>query len=232
MRRAVIFILCLALLMGCQASGIRGFWNNVPLLEADISLSEDRFADFAELAVAAPEADALAAMDVLFDRLKQDPVAYYVYAEWVDGAFYNPLSPCRSASLYGKAVQRIVADGVLEMNECEPFLQKREWIQYNQPGAQAMVPGISSFDSRTLVLVLELSCPSCRQALERLYSDPQWAGMRHLAVCCGRGSQPDIPGWEYLSPNNPTVVFDPNVTPVYFVVAADGIVEQGYTAAL
>jgi len=231
MRRAVIFILCLALLSGCQASDIRSYWNDVPLLEADIRLSEDRFADFAELAIAAPEADALAAMDVLFDRLTQDSVAYYVYSEWVDGAFYNPLSPCRSASLYGKAVERMVADAVLELNECEPFLQRREWIEYNQPGAPATVPGCASFDSRTLVLVLDLSCPSCRQALERLSSDSQWAGLRHVAVCCGRGTKPDVPGWEYLFPENFTVVFDPHVTPIYFLVAADGSVEHGYTPA-
>ena len=232
MKHAVEIILCLALLAGCQASGIRGYWDTLPLLEDDISLSEDRFADFAELAVAAPEADALAAMDALFDRLKQDIVAYYVYSDWVDGAFYSLLSPCRSATLYGKAVDRMMTDAVLQADECEPFLQKREWIRYNLPGAPATVPGYPSFTGRTLVLVMDLSCPSCREALEKLSSDPQWAGLRHLAVCCGFGAEPAVPGWEYLFPDNAADIFDPRLTPLYFVVAADGTVESGYALAI
>lgn len=225
-------ILCLVLLAGCQASGIRGYWNSVPLLEEDINLSEDRFASFAERAVAAPEADALAAMDVLFDRLQQDTVAYYIYSEWVDGAFYNLLSPCRNAALYGKAVERMITDAVLQEDEYMPFLQRREWMQYNQPGAPASVPGYVSFDQRTLVLVLDLSCPSCRRALEQCASDPQWATVKRLAVCCGHGPHPTVPGWEYVFPENASAVFDLHLTPVCFVVAADGTVESGYTPAL
>lgn len=232
MKHSAVITLCLALLMGCQASGIRGYWDAFPLLEKDLSLSEDRFARFAELTVAAPQDQALAAMDILFDKLKQDTVAYYVYSEWVDGAFYNLLSPCRSVPLYSKAVERMVSDAVLQLEECEPFLQRREWMQFNQPGAPATVPGRNTFPSRTLVLVLDLSCPSCRQALERLSADPQWAEARHLAVCCGSGPLPTVPGWEYLSPENATAVFDPHLSPIYFVVAAGGTVECGYTPAL
>ena len=232
MKYAAQMILCLAFLTGCRASGIGGYWNNCPLLDNNLSTCEERFADFAELAVAAPQADALAAMDALFDRLKQDTVAYYIYSEWMDGAFYNLLSPCRNATLYTKAVDRIVADSVLSTAECEPFLKKRQWIGYNLPGERAVVPGHPSFTDRTLVLVLDLGCSSCRQALEKLSSDPQWAGIRHLAVCCGYGPHPDIPGWDYLYPDNPSSVFDPDLTPIYFTVAADGTVESGYSPAL
>lgn len=232
MKHAATIILCLALLSGCQAHGIRGYWNSGPLLDKDIRAAEEHFADFAELAVASPEADALAAMDALFDRLRQDTVAYYIYSDWINGAFYNLLSPCRSEALYGKAVERIVNDAVLQTDECEPFLQKLQWIGYNQPGEPAVVPGCTSFNDRTLVLVLDLSCPSCRQALEKLSSDPQWAGARHVAVCCGYGSHPDIPGWDYLFPENASAVFDPELTPIYFIVAADGTVESGYALAL
>ena len=232
MRHSAVFILCLALLTGCQASGIRGFWNDVPLLENDLSVSEDRFASFAEQAVSAPEEDALAAMDDLFDKLKEDPVAYYIYTEWIDASFYSPLSPCRSAVLYDKAVDRIVADGILSADECGPFLRNREWILYNREGAKATVPGISEFNARTLVLVLDMSCPSCREALQNLAEDPQWNDAKKLAVCLGYGPQPSVPGWDYLFPENGAVVFDIHMTPVYFVVAADGTVERGYTLAL
>ena len=232
MKHSTVFCLCLALLTGCQASGIRSYWNDVPLLEKDLSVSEDRFARFAEQAVSAPEEDVLAAMDGLFDKLKQDSVAYYVYSDWMDGAFYSPLSPCRNATFYNKAVDRLVADGILSTDECEPFLRRREWIMYNREGSKAVIPGLSDIDTRTLVLVLDLSCPSCREALQKLAEDPQWDNAKKLAVCLGYGPQPSVPGWDYLSPENGNVVFDIHMTPVYFVVAADGTVERGYTLAL
>lgn len=232
MRYAVKILLCLALLSGCRAQGVRGYWDQFPLLEDDIRLSEDRFADFAELAVKAPEADAIAAIDVLFDKLKKDSVAYYVYSDWIDAAFYSLYSPCRNATLYNKAVERIVTDAVLQTYECEPFLKRREWIGYNRPGDKAVVPGRSSITERTLVLVLDLSCPSCHKALEKLSSDPEWAGTRHLAVCFGPETHPVHPDWDFLFDNNSAAIFDPQMTPIYFVVAADGSVEKGYTMAL
>lgn len=232
MKKTAELILCLALLAGCQASGIRGYWKNVPLLDNDIEASQDRFAQFAELAVDVPEEDALAAMDLLFDRLVQDTVAYYIYSEWLQSAFYSPLSPCRNPLLYDKAVERIVADGILNTDECEPFLRTREWLQYNREGEKATVPGLSQTDTRTLVLVLDMSCPSCRQALETLAQDPQWSDCKKVAVCMGYGPRPSVPGWEYLSPENASAVFDIHMTPVYFVLAADGTVERGYAPAL
>ena len=232
MKSSFAAVLCLALLAGCQASGVGEFWNTHSIDYSDIHAAEEQFADFAELAVAAPEEDALTALDALFDKLKQDTVAYYVYAEWMDGAFYNLLSPCRNPVLYGKAVDRMVADGILTENDYAPYLRRREWIGYNLEGAQAFVPGMSSFDARTLVLVLDLGCPSCREALEKLGGDPQWEGVRKLAVGLGYGPHPDVPGWEFLFPENGMAVFDIGMTPIYFVVAADGTVERGYTLAL
>ena len=232
MRSSFTAVLCLALLTGCQAAGVGNFWEKHSIDYTDIRAAEDQFADFAELAAAAPAEEAYAALDDLFDRLKQDTVAYYIYSEWMEGAFYNLLSPCRSAALYGKSVDRIVADGVLTENDYAPYLRRREWIGYNLEGAQAFVPGMSSFDTRTLVLVLDLGCPSCREALEKLGNDPQWEGIRKLAVGLGYGLHPEVPGWEFLFPENGTAVFDIGMTPVYFVVAADGTVERGYALAL
>ena len=80
--------------------------------------------------------------------------------------------------------------------------------------------------------MLDPSCPSCREALQKLASDPEWADIHRLAVFCGYGSLPDIPGWESVSLMGDSSVFDPQLTPVYFVVAADGTVERGYTLAL
>jgi hypothetical protein len=232
MKRFLAVVACALLLVSCGRQGVRSFWSSHSIDYTHIRAAEDQFADFAELAVASRPEDACAAIDSLFDRLLEDEVAYYIYAEWVDGAFYSPLSPCRNAALYSKAVERMVTDGVFSQDDCEPFLQKREWIQYNQKGAKATVPGRSSFKGRTLVLVLDLGCPSCREALEKLASDPAWEDVEKWAVGLGYGPAPDVPDWDYLFPGDGTAVFDIHMTPVYFVVAADGTVETSYTLAL
>ena len=232
MKRWLLIPVLALVLFSCSHASLRTFWDSHSIDYSDYRAAEDQFADFAELAVKGPQAEAFAAMDNLFDKLKQDTVAAYIYSEWVDGAFYSIFSPCRDAALYGKAVERMVTDGVMEMYDCEPFLQKREWIQYNQTGAKATVPGRSSFKGRTLVLVLDVGCPSCREALEKLASDPAWEGVEKWAVCLGYGPAPDISGWEYLFPEDGTAVFDIHMTPVYFVVTADGTVETSYTLAL
>lgn len=225
-------ILCLALLSGCQTGNVASFWDGRSVAVDDIAAAEDQFADFASAAVSAQPQDALHAMDVLFDKLKQDAVAYFIYAEWMDGAFYNILSPCRSALLYGKAVERLVSDGILVENEYAPFLRRLEWMQLNAEGSPATVPGCARFDARTLVLVLDLGCPSCREALEKLGNAPEWNGVRKIAVGLGNGPQPSVSGWEYLFPENGTSCFDIHTSPIYFVVAPDGTVEKGYTPAL
>ena len=232
MKQLTAVVLCLALLSGCQAPNVSNYWNNRSIDYSDIQFAENQFADFAELASASNGQDALKAMDVLFDKLKKDTVAYYIYSNWMDGAFYSLLSPCRNAALYSKAVERIVADGILNMDECDPFLQRREWIQYNLKGTEAIVPGLSKTDTRTLVLVLDLGCPSCREALEAFAADPKWNEVQRMAVCMGYGPKPSVSGWNYLFPENASAVFDIHMTPICFVVAADGTVESGYQPVL
>lgn len=231
MKYILNIILCLVLLAGCQAGNVASFWDGRSVAVEDIAASEEQFADFVSAAAKAPSQDALHAMDVLFDKLKEDAVDYFIYAEWMN-AFYDILSPCRSALLYGKAVERLVSDGILTENEYAPFLRRLEWMQLNTEGSPAMVPGCSHFDTRTLVLVLDLGCPSCREALEKLGAAPEWNGVRKIAVGLGNGPQPTVPGWKYLFPENGNACFDLHSSPAYFVVAAGGVVEKGYTPAL
>lgn len=226
-----ILLLSILPIISCSEQGVRSFWKTHSIDYTDIDAAQEQFADFAELAVAAPEKEAIAALDVLFDQLRKDEVAYYIYADWMAGAFYNLHSPCRNAQLFNRAVERMEKDGVMTVGACEPFIRQRNWIGYNRQGTQADVPGVT-FDRRTLVLVLDLGCSSCREALEKLEADPRWKDLRHVAVGCGYGSVPDVPGWEYFTPDNATEVFDPRLTPVYFVVSPEGIVEQPYTIAL
>ena len=232
MQRFLSIVLILVLLTGCRATGIRGFWDDVTLVEDDIRESEDRFAEFAEKAVAAPEEEAPAELDNLFDRLRGDTIAHWLYSEWCESAFYSALSPCRNAALYSRAVEHIVSDSILPSDEAAPYIQKRDWMQLNRTGARAVVPGVETSGRRTLVLVLDFSCPSCREALTTLGSNPDFAGMRHVAVCSGHSQVIDIPGWEFVFPDNFSSFFDITMTPVYFVVSQDGVVEQTYTPAL
>ena len=232
MQRCLSIVLALLLLTGCRETGIRGFWENVPLIEDNLRVSEDRYADFAEMAVASPREEAFAAIDSLYSRLRTDTVAYYLYAEWLDGAFYSILSPCRDAELYSRAVEHIVTDGILPADECEPFVRKRDWIMLNRVGERAVVPGFVPDGMRTLVLVLDVSCPTCREALTSLGSNPDFVEARRVAVCCGEGPEPVVPGWEYIFPGNYSAFFDVRMTPVYFVISQTGEVEQTYTVAI
>lgn len=228
MRKAAAILLLLASLYGCKASGIVNYWIDNSTDYSDFDAAQDRFANYAEQAVAASEADALASMDILFDKLKEDEIAYYVYTDLVNSAFYNPLSPCRNAALYCKAVERIASDGIFSENECEPFHNKANWIRNNLAGSPAIVPGVVLDGRRTLVLVLNLGCPSCANALGKLAESPEWADVRRVAIGLGYGPEPDVPGWEYCFPGDTQDVFDPEITPTYFVVSAEGLVEDSY----
>jgi len=230
---------CVMLVSGCHSAGngpgaaISGYWKDKTLLEEDIRVSQNLFADFAEIAANAPFEEAEAALGLLFDRLKaEDEVAYYIYSEWMEGAFYNPYSSCRNVGLFTYAVDRIVSDGVMNPDEYAPMLQKRDWMNINKEGETAVYPQADPQGRSTLVLVLDLSCPSCREALTRLREKPEWNDARHLAICCGDGSIPEVPGWEYQTMKDHEAVFDIKMTPVYYVIDGSGVVTQSYTPAL
>ena len=232
MRRWSVIFLLVALFSGCREGGFKEYWNVHSIDYCDVDAAKEQFGIYAEQAVTVPKAEALASLDVLFDKLKKDEVAYYLYIGWINGAFYSLLSPCRNAALYAKAVERMSTDGILSEDECEPWLQKSRWIQFNREGAPATIPGFVQDGRRTLVLVLDLGCPSCREALTTLASDPQWTEARRIAIGCGRGPEPDVPGWGYYFPEDAADFFDPQLTPVYFVVSTEGMVEKPYTLAL
>ena len=222
---ALIVMMALSV-TACEEPEIVRFWDTHSIDYSDIKAAEYQFADFAEQAVAAPEKDAFKAIDVLYNHLKKDEVAYYIYSDWMEAAFYNLLSPCHSPALFQKAVSRIVKDGIIPEGTRDPFVQKGEWSRYNAQGAAATVPGVV-FHDRTLVLVLDKSCPSCREALSLLLE--KWPDIRRVAVCCGYGPEPSVEGWEYVQADSSNPVFDPRMTPIYFVVASDGTVEVSYT---
>ena len=126
----------------------------------------------------------------------------------------------------------MTTDGILSESEWEPYLRKQTWMQYNQVGDPATIPGVTLDGRRTLVLVLDLGCPSCKETLTTLAAQPEWADVRRVAIGCGYGPEPGVPGWDYYFPDNATEIFDPQMTPVWFVVSGDGTVETPYTLVL
>ena len=225
-KRKIWALVFLALsVISCEQPEIVRFWDTHSIDYSDIDAAEEQFADFAELAVAAPERDALKAIDVLYDRLKKDEVAYYIYSDWMESAFYNLLSPCHNPVLFRKAVDRIVRDGVIPVGTYDHFVKKREWSGYNHEGSVATVPGVV-IRERSVVLVLDQGCTSCREALASVKE--QFPDLRRIAVCCGYGPAPAVEGWEYVMADSSAPVFDPRMTPIYFTVSSDGIVEVSY----
>lgn len=230
MKKLLPVLLTAFALASCAGSGVKGYWQKHPPQILDIPKAKEQVAAFAELTTISSQEDALLETDRLFDLLKQDEVAYYVYSEWIDGIFYSINSPFRNAILYSKAAERIITDGVFSPDECEPFIKRRDWALINQQGTEAVIPGVVATGSHSLVLVVDLGCPSCRTTLSTLNdSHPEY---RHIAVCLGHGPSPDVEGWEYVFPEQAEKVFDIRNTPAYFVVSPDGTVEKPYSTAL
>lgn len=239
LRHVLALIFTAAALLSCQsgkkpAASVIDYWDRHDWhLDEDLDITEERFADFAELAAAAPKEEAIAALGALLDSLKaKDEVAYYIYAGWVEGAFYHPLSPCRNYDLYSYAVDRIATDGVMSSDEFAPLLRRKHWMSLNLPGEKAVIPEADPEGRNTLVLVVDLSCPTCRESLESLAALPEWGETRHVAYCCGYGNIPDVPGWEYVRLQNPDEWFDIQMTPFYYVTDPAGVVVTPYTPAL
>lgn len=229
MRRLGVILLSFVLLISCREAGVKYFWDSHSIDYSDIDAAHDQFVDYAALASAADTSAALVSMDRLFDKLKEDEVAYYIYTEWVEGIFYHPFSPYRSEALYARAVERMGTDGIFSEDECVPYRQRLGWMRLNRLGGPATVPDVALDGRRTLVLVFDLGCPSCREALQTLAAEPRWAEVRRVAIGCGYGPEPEIPGWEYVRPEHFRQYFDQRVAPFWFVVSADGTVETSYS---
>ena len=237
MKRISALAILVVLLAGCRQSGVSAFWDGVDInVSADnYSEAEERFADFAELAVASPTEEALKGLDALFDKLRGNEVSYYIYEEWIEGSFYTILSPCRNAALFDAAAARMQSDGVLTDME-DRIASLRHWNSLNLEGARCSLPPLTGADGSPVevpdgqpctILLVDVSCRSCTAALGGLSGGEG----RHIAVCFGGNRAPDAPGWEYCFSRSVREWFDPESAPMYFRVAADGTVTQPYTPA-
>ena len=229
--RTLLLITCLGfatVLAGCRHdSRIQDYWSDtdIAVTQSNYQQSEDRFARFSEEAIKAPSEDAVAALDSLFNKLKADDV----YSDWMVRSFYSILSPCRSAMLFGAAVNRIKEDGVLDAYYIERMERLLGYIQLNNIGDRcALPPGSINPDGKsTLYLVLDITCPSCIESLKKLSSDQSCE--ERVALCFGGNSAPRVDGWKYCFPSEMEAFFDLESTPVWFTTTSSGIIDRPYT---
>ncbi|MBR6458241.1 MAG: DUF5106 domain-containing protein [Bacteroidales bacterium] len=236
---AVSLALFALLTVSCGAPSVKGYWERHKPDISDISAAEDEFAAFAELAVAAPGQDAEAEIDRLFDLLKADEVAYYVYTEWVVRAFYASSSPCRNCPLFVYSMKRVLSDGIVDGYDAELYSRFVTSCLTNHVGDPLKLPSLSDrlgnsvtieLGQPILFLVVDLSCPSCLKALEKQAGEHPEA--RHVALCSGFGSFPKIEGWEYYRAHDTESVYDHTAAPFYFIADADGVIIETYTRCL
>ena len=228
-----------ALAMSCKSPSVKGYWDSHKPDITDIRAAEDEFAKFAELAVAAPEEDAHAEIDKLFDQLKSNEIAYFVYTEWVVTAFYSSASPCRNCPLFVYSMQRILSDGIIDGYDAELYAGFVTACQSNRVGDSLTLPSLLDRTGNevvletgqpTLFMVVDLTCPSCLKALEKMKDS--YPEARHVALCSGPGRLPAIDGWETFKALDSDSVYDAGAAPFYFLTDKDGIIEITYTRAL
>ena len=219
-----------AIISGCRpAAGVRGYWSEkTPNIE-DIAAAEEEFADFAELALAAPEADAFAAVDQLLRKASKDEVTYIIYTDWIERGFGLVASPCFSCPIFVHAANTVRKQKILDAYLSGEYEKRREFCSHNRIGSKAELPMEYAPEERTLFLVVDQDCPSCRKAMDRLALENEDA--RLVALCCGHGPLPAEPGWNSIRLPHDQTIFDTAQSPFYFVTDADGIVVITYKSA-
>ena len=230
-----------AIISGCREvdnSGIRGYWSSRTLDLSDVDAAEDEFAQFAELAVQAPEKDAFAAIDMLLDKASKDEVVYLVYADWIARGFATLASPCHSCELFLHAADKMLKDKKFVGYSREEYLKLREFCLHNRVGDKAEIPLLEDREGkqfsfplvqRTLFLVVDQDCPTCAESMNRFTTfepDNTWL----VALCYGHGELPIEPQWDCYRLVPGQEIFDTHEGPFYFVTSADGTIEITYTS--
>ena len=220
-----------AIISGCRDnSGIRGYWSSRTLDLEDFPTAEEEFANFAELAVQAPEADAFAAIDMLLKKASKDEVTYLVYSDLILRAFGLIASPCHSIPIFMHAADKILSQGIVDPYTAKQFKARREFMLHNNVGDKAEIPLPLPLVQRTLFLVIDQSCPSCTATMTR-FSSHEWKDTWLVALCYGPGPLPTEPGWDCYSLPSDQTIFDTHEAPFFFVTSPDGTVEIAYTSA-
>ena len=239
MRRVLQVLAAAAIISGCRdLSGVRGYWSSHPVEIEDMAAAQDRFAEFAEMAVKAPRKDAFAAIDMLLEKAASDEVTYYIYTDWITSAFSLISSPCFDCGIFLHATEKILSGKIVSPYMAGEVEKSRSICLHNHLGDKALLPEVWQEDGttvvipltqRTLFLVVDQDCPTCRESMGRLLG-PEWGDAWHVALCYGHGPLPQEPGWDCFRVSREQSVFDVRQAPFWFTVSADGKIEKTYTS--
>ena len=233
MRKAVLILTAIAaIISGCRDnSGVRGYWSSRTLNLEDYTAAEEEFANFAELAVKAPEEDAFAAVDMLLEKASKDEVTYLVYCDLILRGFGLIASPCHSVPIFIHAADAILSQGIVDPYTAHQFETRREFMLHNKVGDKAEIPVDFDFPlvQRTLFLVIDQTCPTCTATMTKFFST-EWKDSWLVALCYGPGPLPIEPGWDCYPLVADQNILDTHEAPFFFVTSADGTVEKTYTS--
>ena len=230
-----ILIASASIISGCRNnSGVRGYWSSRTLDVDNYKTAEEEFADFVELASAAPQADAFAAVDMLLKKARKDDVTYIIYADLIMRGFSSIGSPCRSCPIFLHAADNILSHGIPSGDMATRYQKRKELCLHNNVGETAEIPRLVgnttlNFDRRTLVLVVDQDCSTCRQSMDKFSSD-KWDDAALVALCYGHGPLPEQPGWECYQMSRSQTLLDTAEAPLFYVISPDGKVEISYTS--
>lgn len=234
---ALAFAAAAVIISGCRdTSGIRGYWSSHTPDITDYAAAEEEFADFAQLALQAPEADAFAAVDMLLNKARKDEVTYLVYTDLIARAFATISSPCYSCAIFTHAADKILRQDLLSDFAAEEYSLRREFCLHNRVGDRAEIPlmndGVQAeipFETRTLFLVVDQDCPSCRESM-RHFTSAKWDSTARVALCYGVGPLPNEGIWQCRRISPDQGIIDTRQAPFFFVTAPGGTVEITYTS--
>ena len=231
----VLLVASASIISGCRNnSGVRGYWSSRTLDVDHYEAAEEEFADFVELAAAAPQADAFAAVDQLLKKARKDDVAYIIYADLIMRGFSSIGSPCRSCPIFLHAADNILSHGIPSGDMAMRYQKRRELCLHNNVGKAAEFPKLVGgaaleISRRTVVLVVDQDCSTCRQSMQR-FSSEKWEGSALVALCYGHGPLPELEGWECYQMSRSQTLLDTSEAPLFYVVSPDGKVEISYTS--
>ena len=224
-----------AIISGCRDNtGVRGYWSTRTLDVDNYVAAEEEFTDFVEMTASAPEKDSFAAIDMLLKKARKDDVTYIIYADLILKGFSSIGSPCRSCPIFLHAADNILSHGIPSGDMTIRYQKRRAQCLHNMVGADAEFPPLSDADGihvngRTLILLVDQDCSTCRQSMER-FSSPKWEGTVLVALCYGHGPLPDREGWECYKMSRSQTLLDTREAPLFYVVSPDGKVEISYTS--
>ena len=178
MMRSKLWIATLAsvLLVACGGVGRSplGYWADLSseVVLADVSGSEERFVEWAELLTKSDSVVQKSAVEEFVDAISKDEICYYVYTEWAMNYLYGIWSPVRNEFAFEHILHRMATEEATAVYDKSHINHLLKILRHNRQGGFAEdfrmydVDGNESNLSdlrgnNVLLLMVDTTCPSC-----------------------------------------------------------------------